>query len=444
MNDIKIDVQRKVPQALDSEKIVLSVLMSLDPTAAHALECFERLTPESFFAPGHGQLASWIQSRVATDLPRDITALASEIATNEIQAELFAKGFGRGQVAISTLIGIYGAAPTAAHFSFHVGQVAETHLRRKAIKVCMDGVQALYEGAAPAEELVVALQDEMTGISLDFEQVQSEKTVALATLAKIEKAQTSETPAGYTTSLTTLDEHFQLRLGCMIIIAARTSMGKTTMALQLTDWLTDCGLPSLVITKEMTSVQLMAKLLSKDTGRNAMEIDGSEQAANGHLMQAAGRRSARDAMSFRHVGRTNVQLIETMIRVYAMRGTKVFMIDYLQLIEATKATERLDRRHQIAEITRRLKSVAQQLDVMVLLVSQINRIKTMSKGPNKPTLEDLSESKTIEEDADAVILMHRQLGSSTAEVQIAKDRHGATTGWLELKMEAATSQFLDA
>lgn len=213
-------------------------------------------------------------------------------------------------------------------------------------------------------------------------------------------------------------------------------MGKTALAAQLMDHLANAA-GALYLTKEMRATALVKRLISKDIGRSTGAIRKGDANGMQSVMNSAQWRIQRNRLHYRDADTMTIATVETMVRVFTARGCRFFCIDYLQLMKPTKETAKLDRRHQIADITGRLKALAMKLEVTIFLVSQIARL----EDDTRPELRNLSESKSIEDDSDKVILLHRTLGSRQAEVKVAKDRNGPTTGWLDLGFRPETTSF---
>jgi replicative DNA helicase len=410
--------------------------MDRDPEGLLCMRTFDEVRAADFYRPGHRVLAEWIQTQRATGRPVDMIALVTDCQANAAVGEIFAKAFGANYA--STLVELSGKGTTTAFFDWQVGQIKQAAVKREAIAVCTDAITTFYEGNKTADLLLADLQDAIAAISFDFDTVKDEFTVTTEAWDELQSAMNDPTPRGYATGFHVLDSVMSVRPGEVVTIAARTSMGKTAFAAQLMDhFCNQAG--GLFITKEMKSTDLVKRLMSKDIGKSVDKVSLEDYLNVGKINEAATKRQRRNRLSFRDCEVMNIAVVETMIRVYAMKGAKFFAIDYIQLMEATKETAKQDRRLQIADITRRIKQLALKLDVIILMVAQIARL----NDNERPELKHLSESKTIEDDSDKVIFIHRALGSRQAEIKVAKDRSGPTSDWLDLGFEPETTSFKD-
>ena len=430
------DIRKQLPNVVDAEIQVLSIMMEKDPDGLYAMKAFDRLSPEAFYRPGHKGLAQWIQGQRAAGSPCDVISLITAMSASQGIAEIFTKTFG--ETAQSDLVTIAHTAVTVAHFDWQVDQIKEAWVKRKGIEACTQAIDDFYKGETTANMLLANAQDQLSAITFDFETVREEADVAQEALQDIEKSIVSPTALGFTTGFDVLDSAMSLKPGELVTIAARTSVGKTAFAAQLMDHLANTH-KGLYITQEMRSAALFKRLISKDINYNVDKLQAKDGALIGAVTNSVGRRQQRNALYMRDTETMTIPMIETMVRVYAARGCKFFCIDYLQLMKAPKSSERLERRHQIAEITGRLKQMAMKLGIVVILVSQIARL----EDDERPELRHLSESKSIEDDSDKVILLFRALGSRQAEAKVAKDRSGPTTPWVDLGFEPETTSFKD-
>ena len=430
------DPRHQLPHVVDCEESVLSALMERDPNGLLCMRAFDQITGGDFYRPGHKILAEWIQTQRATGKPVDMIALVTDCQANAAVGEIFRKAYGDNYA--SSLVEITGKGVTTAHFDWQVNQIKDAAVKRDAIGACTDAITTFYEGNKTADLLLADLQDALAGISFDFDTVKDEATVTSEAYDELQKAMTDPAPRGYSCGFDTLDAVMTIKPGELVTLAARTSVGKTALAAQIMDHFCHMA-PGLFITKEMKATALVKRLMSKDVGKNVEKVGMEDLFHVGEINKAATQRQTRNKMFFRDCEVMNIAVVETMIRVYAMKGCKFFCIDYLQLMEPTKETAKLDRRLQIADITRRLKQVALKLDVIVIMVAQIARL----NDDERPELRHLSESKTIEDDSDKVVFAFRKLGSRQAEVKVAKDRSGPTSGWIDIGFEPETTSFKD-
>ncbi len=242
----------------------------------------------------------------------------------------------------------------------------------------------------------------------------------------------------------------------LIIIAARPSMGKTAFVLSMVcNMAFDLGVPVAFFSLEMSSAQLMMRLLVADTGLNSTDIK------SGRLTPEQWR-CINETISYIEYAPLYIDdtpalsVSEFCSRARLLKekyGVKVFVIDYLQLMTGNQSSNG-NREQEIDCISRTLKAVARELDVSVIVLSQLNRSVEMRGGSRRPQLSDLCGSGSIEQNADTVILIHRpeyygintdENGMPTAgmaEIILAKHRNGAVTD-VKLRFLKDQARFVD-
>jgi len=221
----------------------------------------------------------------------------------------------------------------------------------------------------------------------------------------------------------------------LIILAARPSMGKTALALNIAEYAAvTSSVPTLFVSLEMSSVELADRMLC-----SIAEVNG-QRLRNGTISNDDRRRLVEKAADMSQAplfvddspSRTMTEIAAASRRLKRRNGLGLIVIDYLQLIEPDNAKD--PRQEQVAKIARRLKGLARELKVPVLCLAQLNRQAEVAKE-NRPRLSHLRESGAIEQDADVVMFVHREeyyqtndedraRVSGQAEIIIAKQRNG--------------------
>lgn len=258
--------------------------------------------------------------------------------------------------------------------------------------------------------------------------------VLVDTLARIRDiAAGNTTPAGLPTGLQDLDCLLGgLRPGQLVIVAGRTSMGKSVFATNVLRANSTAGVPSLLMSFEMTRAEIMERILAAESripvvsfgrrGLNDREGDSIAQAA---------RRVADWPLFINDSCTPSLRHIVTEVR-RAVRedGVRLVVVDYLQQVQIDRRVE--SRQQEVAEISRALKRLALELQVPILAVSQLNRAPEQRVG-RRPQLSDLRESGSLEIDSDVVILIHREdyydresPHAGEADLVVAKHRNGPT------------------
>ena len=283
-------------------------------------------------------------------------------------------------------------------------------------------------------------------------------------IAAIEAAYNNKgAPAGLSTGLRDLDAKSRLQPGHLIIIAGRPSMGKTALA---TNIVRAQEGPVHFFSMEMSAEEIAHRLLSEETGIPGDQLRcGDLDEARWRLVLAAREKLGQQPLIVDPTGRLEIgQIAARARRTKRKHGTKLIVVDYLQLAHGTKRFE--NRTQEISEITMGLKSLAKELQVPVVALSQLSR--DVEKRENKrPHLADLRDSGSIEQDADLVMFLYREEyyverekpadgqlrgladwmqkiapAAGKAEVIVAKNRHGAI-GTVQVHFNAAITKFSD-
>jgi replicative DNA helicase len=245
-----------------------------------------------------------------------------------------------------------------------------------------------------------------------------------------------------------------LQRGEMIILAARPSMGKTALALNLIEQVAQNGVPSLMFSLEMGRQQLIQRMLCAlgqiDSQRMRKHMLGSDDYRR--LMSACGEISRLPLFIDDTPGLSLLAMRSKARRLKERFGIGFIAIDYLQLMSSGSRVE--SRQLEVSEISRGIKAMARELDLPVLCLSQLNRAAEQREG-HRPRMSDLRESGSIEQDADVVMMLHREdyyhRGDpnwadenpdkvGTAELILAKQRNGPT-GTVNLMWDGATTRF---
>jgi replicative DNA helicase len=241
-----------------------------------------------------------------------------------------------------------------------------------------------------------------------------------------------------------------LQKGEMIIIAARPSMGKTAFCLNIAQRMATSGHPVGIFSLEMTREQVAQRMLSAEAGVDAQRMRRNQLSPEEfqRLMEACGRLGDAEIYIDDTPGLSILQLRTKARRMHARHNVQAIIIDYLQLMTGST---RESRQQEVSEISRGVKALARELRVPVICLSQLNRA-AENRESHRPRMSDLRESGSIEQDADVVMLLHREdyyhqgdreyEQNDMAEIIIAKQRNGPT-GVVNLKWHGATTSFRD-
>jgi len=338
---------------------------------------------------------------------------------------------------------LYSFVPTAANAHYYVEIVREKFILRQLILTCNRLAGQCYENQEELEALLDDAEREIFAIT--GEQVKTDVTPAkdlvMAAIEQIEKLYENRgSVTGLPTGFIELDRMTSgLHPAEMVVIAARPSMGKTALAMNIAEHVSlDIGKPVAVFSLEMSSQQLVQRLLCSRAKVNLQRVrDGflSERDFPS-LTNAAAKLAGAKLYIDDTPGLSVIELRARARRMKSQFDIQLIIIDYLQLLRSTSRRAQDNRQLEISEISGGVKALAKELNVPIVVVAQLNRQPDV-RGGGRPRLSDLRESGSIEQDADLVGLLVRpelyqtddeakEEKAGEAELIIAKQRNGPT------------------
>ncbi|AYF97814.1 replicative DNA helicase [Protaetiibacter intestinalis] len=433
--------ERTPPHDLLAEQSAIGgMLLSKDAVA----DVLETVRGVDFYIPKHEVIFDAILSLYSHGEPTDVIAVTDELTkTGELQR-------AGGPEYLHTLTGV---VPTAANAGFYASIVAEKAVLRRLVEAGTRIVQMGYASEGEVTDLVNNAQAEIYGVAGG---VEAEDYVPLveamnAASEEIELAsgrggQMTGVPTGFT-ELDSLTNG--LHPGQLIIIAARPALGKSTLALDFARAAAiQHDMPAIFFSLEMGRSEIAMRLLSAESNVFLQSMRKGTVRSEDWTTLASTRGRIADAPLYIDDS-PNMTLVEIRAKCRRLKqkvGLKLIVIDYLQLMTSGKRVE--SRQQEVSEFSRALKLLAKELQVPVIALSQLNR------GPEqrvdkKPALSDLRESGSLEQDADMVILLHRESAyekessrPGEADLIIAKHRNGPT-GTVTVAFQGANSRFAD-
>ncbi|MDN4609931.1 replicative DNA helicase [Arthrobacter sp. MDB2-24] len=419
------EFSRTPPQDLVAEQSVLGgMMLSKDAIA----DCVEVLRGIDFYRPAHESIYEAIIDLYGRGEPADAVTVSDELTK---RGEISRIG---GPAYLHTLI---QSVPTAANAGFYAEIVRERAVLRRLVDAGTKIVQLGYSNDGEVDDLVNAAQAEVYAVA---ERRTAEDYVALkdiieGTVDEIESAgHRGEGMTGVPTGFYELDELTQgLHGGQMIVVAARPAMGKSTFAL---DWARSAAIKhnmtTVFFSLEMGRNEIAMRLLSAEAtiGLQDLRKGTIKDEQWGKIATTMGRMN--DAPLFIDDS-PNMSLMEIRAKCRRLKqrhDLKLVVLDYLQLMSSGKRVE--SRQQEVSEFSRALKLLAKELNVPVVALSQLNR-GSEQRTDKRPQVSDLRESGSIEQDADMVILLHRDdvydkesARAGEADVIVAKHRNGPT------------------
>lgn len=414
---------RGVPQNLEAERSVLGSLL----LHADAVTDVQFLRPEDFYLPRHQII---FQSILATYTARSLT---DPIVVEE---ELSRQGVLRDAGGREQLLDLIDSVVSSAGIVYHAEIVREKAIQRRLLETCLDVARRCYENQSEAKDLLDEAERQIFEIArLDKSgEARSIADVLQATFERIDKLRDRGARlTGLGTDYVDLDDMMGgLQGGELIIVAARPSMGKTSFALNLTERVASQRHPVAFFSLEMSNQQIIQNMLCCRA-----QIDGQAM-RKGRITDQQYRRLQEEAARLYETpiyvddtaGLTITQLRAKCRRLKQKHDIQMVVIDYLQLMTAGGRVE--SRQQEIATISRGLKGLARELEAPVIALSQLNR-DVENRDDHRPRMSDLRESGAIEQDADVIVLLHRdeyykptETNAGLAQIIIAKQRNGPT------------------
>jgi replicative DNA helicase len=417
--------ERTPPHDLLAEQSALGGMMLSKDAVADVIETVRGV---DFYVPKHEVVFNAILTLYSHGEPTDVIAVTDELTkTGDLQR-------AGGVEYLHTLTSI---VPTAANAGFYASIVAERALLRRLVEAGTRIVQMGYAGEGEVTELVNNAQAEIysvTGSSESEDYVPLTEAVTAA-IDEIEAAKHTDGKfTGVPTGFADLDELTNgFHPGQMIIVAARPAMGKSTLALDFARAASiGNNLPSILFSLEMGKSEIAMRLLSAEASVPLQMMRKGTVDSRDWTTIAATRGRINDAPLYIDDS-PNMTLVEIRAKCRRLKqrvGLKMVVIDYLQLMTSGKRVE--SRQQEVSEFSRALKLLAKELQVPVIALSQLNR-GPEQRADKMPALSDLRESGSIEQDADMVILLHRESAyerdsprAGEADLIVAKHRNGPT------------------
>jgi replicative DNA helicase len=428
---------------LEAEKSVLGSVL-LDNEVYAGLE--GALSAEHFYKEGHRKVWRSLERLFRRGEPMDLVTVAEDLRQ---AGDLEAVG------SVAYLIGLTDAVTTAAYADSYANIVREKAVLRDLIGVSGRILQSAYEQSAPLEQLLDQAESSVFEISSSKRRSFFEGMPQLVsdTFAQINEHFNNPDPVtGTRMGFKELDSLTSgLQPSSLNVLAARPSMGKTAFALTIAQNVALREKRAVAIfSLEMSGVQLVTRMLCSEARVDMSRVRSGQLSDRDfqRLADTAGRMAEAPIFIDDHADLTVMELRSRARRLVAEHDLGLIVIDYLQLMSGNSRGQGENRQQEISNISRGLKALARELDIPVLVLSQLSR--AVESRPNKrPMLSDLRESGAIEQDADLVMFIYRDEyydphseKQGIAEVIIGKQRNGPV-GQLDLQFHNAHVRFND-
>ena len=445
-----LDVLNKIPpQNIEAEQSVLGCLL-IDKEAITKIA--DIIRPEDFYKDAHLLILESMFELYEKREPIDLLSLANRLRDKN---QLETVG---GQSYIASLA---NAVPTASNVATYAGIVQKKATLRRLLKAGSDITALSYKETDEIDDILDRAEQQLFKISQkylkqNFNPIKSVLTEAFDRIDELHRDKGKL--RGLRTGFTDIDNLLAgLQKSDLIILAARPSVGKTSLALDIARQVALRDKATVgIFSLEMSKEQVVDRLLCSEAGVDLWKMrtgnlsEREEDNDFPRIGQAMGVLSEA-SIYIDDSASSNIMEIRTKARRLKLEhGLDLLIIDYLQLMEGRTRSD--NRVQEVAEITRALKAIARELDIPVLALSQLSRAVEMSK-PAIPKLAHLRESGTIEQDADVVMFIYRKSADKSyreedipenerfiAEVHIAKHRNGPT-GMVKLYFQANQASF---
>ena len=424
------DVHRTPPHSVEAEQGVLgSMLISPHETIA---ECVEKINEEYFYVPAHRTIYDVLVDLWNTRQGIDLITFTQVLRDRNLLDSVGGAAF---------VTNLFTFVPTAANVQYYLEIVRDKYILRQIISAATESVRRAYEEQDEVDSLLDEVEQKIFDVGEDrFKgQMLSMKDHAMQAIETIEKLyERKGSITGISTGFVEFDRMTSgLHPSEMVVIAARPSMGKTALAMNIAEYVAiNEKLAVGVFSLEMSSQQLVQRLLCSRARVNLQRVrDGFLGERDFPSLTAAASKLAEAKMFIDDSASLSIlELRAKARRLKAQQDVSLIIVDYLQLLRSTTRRAQDNRQLEISEISAGLKALAKDLKIPVIVVAQLNRQPEQRTG-GKPRLSDLRESGSIEQDADLVgLLVRPELyeedeearveKAGEAELIIAKQRNG--------------------
>lgn len=398
---ISLEKGKIPPQAIDLEEVVLGAMM-IDKKGVD--EVIDILSPEAFYKEAHQHIFEAIFKLFQDSQPVDLLTVSSQLK-KDLKLDVVGGDF--------YLISLTQRVSSSAHIEFHARIILQKFIQRSLIKISSEIIEDAYDETVDVFDLLDNAEAKLYEVTQGNVKKSTETAQSLVIQAKkkIEEIANKEGLSGIPSGFDKLDK---LTSGWqpsdLIIIAARPGMGKTALTLSMArNMAVSANIPVAFFSLEMSSVQLITRLISSETGLS------SEKLRTGRLEKHEWEQLNVKVKSLEQAplfiddtpSLSIFDLRAKARRLSSQYGIKLIVVDYLQLMTAGGSQKGGNREQEISTISRNLKALAKELEVPVIALSQLSRAVETRGGSKRPLLSDLRESGAIEQDADIVSFIYR-------------------------------------
>ncbi|MBC7525739.1 MAG: replicative DNA helicase [Flavobacterium sp.] len=399
---INLEKGKLPPQALDLEEAVLGAMM-IDKKGVD--EVIDILQSDAFYKEAHKHIFEAIFQLFTDSQPVDLLTVSAQLKRNA-KLELAGGDF--------YLIQLTQKIASSAHIEFHSRIILQKYIQRSLIRISSEIIEESYDETTDVFDLLDKAESKLYEVTQGNIKRSSETAQSLVIQAKkrIEEIANKEGLSGIATGFHNLDKITSgWQPSDLVIIAARPGMGKTAFVLSMArNVAIDFGHPVALFSLEMSSVQLITRLISSETGLSSEKLRTGKLEKHEWEQLSVKVRDLEKAPLFidDSPSLSIFDLRAKARRLASQHGIKLIIVDYLQLMTAGgNGKGGGNREQEISTISRNLKALAKELEVPVIALSQLSRAVETRGSSKRPLLSDLRESGAIEQDADIVSFIYR-------------------------------------
>lgn len=397
-----------------------------------------KLTPAHFYLPSHGRLYQIFIDHFEAGKTIELVALTQHLLDRDLIDTI------GGPAALTE---IYTYAPTAAHFGSHLEIVKEKFILRNIITSCTHAITTANEDPQNVQEFLDTVEQKILEIressevtvEIDVKMAVGEVMIYLQEFLAGDRGIT-----GISTGYNVLDKMINgLKGPDMFVIAARPSMGKTALMMNIIEHIVvNAGQPAMVFSCEMSTVQIVQRLIFSRARFEFQKLTKGYQPSKGDLerIKTASAEISKSKLFIDDTAGISINDLRAKARrKHRDEGISCIAVDYLQLMRSGSKQAANSREREVAEISAGLKALAKELNIPVIVLAQLNRGPEGRTGSalGVPRMSDLRESGSIEQDADMVALLYRKVyyaenqqdrddDDGESELVLGKNRNGPT------------------
>lgn len=423
-----MSTQESIPQAVEMEKFVLGAMLLKEGEIIPTITSI--LTAEDFYRPEHRTIFDAILKIYSKKIIPNMLSLIEELrSSGELE-----------NIGLEYVFSLMEIAHTTAYAEFYAQTIKEKSILRKLIKVGEEIIQDAITAVKPLSDILDNAEKKLFAVTSQNETSEFESITPILQRSFERIRRALDNPEGISGVSTRFNDFDKITSGLqksdLILLAARPSMGKTALALNMA---MNAALEDNIVaifSLEMSKEQLGHRLLSSYSRINSQKLTTGNFDADefNELVETLNYLTGTKLFIDDTAGISILELRSKARKIKNEHGLDLIVIDYLQLMQgAARKGADYNRQQEISEISRSLKALARELKVPILALSQLSRSVEL-RADKRPMLSDLRESGSLEQDADIVMFLYREEyydketeNSNIAELVIAKNRNGPTT-----------------